>query len=166
MSARVPAAVTALLAVVALAGCGGGGSVDSGGFTAHDRASAQQSLDLIQRSAVPAALLRLSRAADYPPAACFVHALGTNPATYELFLYWQPYSPYNAYEDSRSDYIFFDAVVGQTLSADSFHVAYQNSQVSVIDALALDQPKDVMTKPFEKCQLLRNGYVRLAPNPT
>jgi hypothetical protein len=147
--------------VAALAGCGGGGHVDQGGFSAHDRVVAQLSLDTLEHTNIPNALISMASAADFPPAACFVHRLTTKPATFEVFVDWQPYNAYNAYESKRGDYIFVDGTVSADANAAAFHVAYAASSVPALQAFALHQPKDVMTKPFEKCELLQNGYLRL-----
>jgi len=162
---RLIAAWSAVLAIAGLlAGCGGGASVDKGGFSSSDRVTAQAALDALQKTSISGALLRLAHAADFPPTACFVHLTAQEPARFELFLYWQPYTSYNRYENARSDYIFFDSSIGADLKSDVFHVAFNQWQTPLIDALDQNLPKAVSTKPFEKCELLENGYVRLLPS--
>ena len=141
-----------MLAVAALAACGGGAR-DSGGMTSGERGSAQNALDQLQRTAIPTTLVQVSNTAGAIPRVCQVHVRGDG--TYDLFVFWRPFDP-------RQAYAWLQGNVTKTWTKDHFHVGYDSGS-GVGRKLQQRTQGDAFTKPHAACQLLTDGMVRLLP---
>jgi hypothetical protein len=75
--------IVAAAGVLALAGCGSS-SVDSDGFTAHERTAAQSALDELQNSNIPLQLVTITKWVQKVPSACRIHPVSQNSDTYDV----------------------------------------------------------------------------------
>jgi hypothetical protein len=180
--------VTALgVLVLALAGCGSD-SVDSGGFTAHDRTGAQSALDELQNSNISLQLVTITRWVQNAPAACRIHLVSRNPNTYKVYVFWIPYLAAEPYvwinmkvtKDPQTSTFHLgtaDPVLlpGGRLSANGRSVNPLSVDTTLLSRYGAQQARksqktlvahggDVFAKPGAKCQLLTNGSLRLLPN--
>lgn len=178
-------ALAGLAATVTLAGCGSGGP-DSGGMTINDRNAAQTALNALQTSNIPTTILNLTSTAGRIPAACNVHLLSST--TFKVYLFWVPYIGPSAYS-------WLDMTITKDPTQDKFHyatapavlpsgiglggaeapvagyidydlpLAKLSGQAAVNKKVLLAHAGNVYSKPDTPCQVLKNGYLRLLPNP-
>src|SRR5712691_4032332 len=141
MVARAPSALRlafiGVASAVVLAGCGGGGGgrVDSGGFTASQFDAARNALTLLGQTSIYDAALKLSYTQADVPTACVVHIEQQQPLTFKVFMTWVPNTtalgggPAAA---AQRSYSWLEAVIGTSgLKGDySFH---QGNELSMAD---------------------------------
>jgi hypothetical protein len=188
LGGRVRLLIVAALGALALAGCGSGSSVDSGGLTAHDRTTAQAALDELQGSNISLQLVSITRWVQTVPAACRVHLVTRKPSTYEVYVFWIPYLAAEPYawlnmkvaKDPRASTFHLgtaDPVLlpGGRLSTNGRTVNPLSVDTTVLSRYGPTQAKkshttliahggDVFAKPTAKCQVLTNGSLRLLPD--
>ena len=165
-----------LAATLALAGCGGG-AVDSGGLTASDWNDAQSAMNLLQRSNIPTQLVNLTATIGLPPAACRVHLESTHPKTFVVYVFWVPFV-------SSRAFTWMAMTIGSNTGKDAFHLGAEPvlppaaasltgsgtlvsqlgpRQTARNQAVMKAHAGDAFSKPGARCQVLRNGYLRLLP---
>jgi hypothetical protein len=172
----------------ALAGCASSDTVDSGGFTAHDRTAAQSALDELQNSNISLQLVSITRWVQNVPAACRIHRVSRNPDTYEVYLFWIPYLAAEPYvwlnmkvtkDPETSTFHLGTAepvlLPGGRLSANGRSVNPRSVDTTLLSLYGAAQARknhktllahggDVFAKPGAGCQVLTNGSLELLPN--
>jgi hypothetical protein len=170
MAARAPSAlrlaVIGAFGAIALAGCGGGGGgrVDSGGYTASQFNAARDVLTQLGQTSVYDAALKISYTQAEVPTACVVHIEQRNPLTFKVFLTWVPNQaalgggPAAA---AQRSYSWLEAVVGAAgLKGDySFH---QGNELTMADLKT--HYGDAFSKPVHQCLVLQNQKFGLLPS--
>lgn len=178
------AAVT--LAAVALAGCGGGSGKDATGYTASERQAAQAALDKLQGSNIALQLTTMTAWTQNVPSACQVRRLPGDPAAYEVYVFWIPWLAAEPYvwlnmkltgdpKTSTARLGTAEPILpggrlnpdGRTIrpgSADTTLLErYGEEQARKSQELLREHAGDAFTPPSAKCQVLRNGALRLLP---
>jgi hypothetical protein len=164
MTARVCPWLLAAAFATMLAGCGGSGGLDAGGFTSSLRHSAQNALNNLQYSSVPATLSSIVTTPQ-SLSACTVHVQSEKPLVFRLFMEWSP--KFGGQDLPRSE------SVGETrirfswlqviMPAHSENTTVNFGQIPA--SLPIDQATrrletdagPAFRKPFENCELLPNG---------
>ena len=177
--------IVASVGVLALAGCTSDG-VDSGGLTSSDRKAAQTALDTLQDSNISRQLVTITRWVQSTPAACRVRRVSTEPGTYKVYVFWVPWlaaAPYvwlnmKVTDDPKTSTFLLDSAQpvlpggrlnrdGQTINLGSVDTTllsrYGAPQAKKGRQLLIAKGGDVFAKPGAKCQLLKNGSLRLLP---
>jgi hypothetical protein len=146
-------ALGALAGAALLAGCGGGGKVDRGGFSAGDRRAAQAALDLLTQTSVKTVAVNLIATVGVP-AACRVHIEARQPLTFKLFMSWIPT------RGSSRTYAWLQAVIGPDgLKRDyAFHVGNETSAAAVKSHYGT-----AFAKPYEPCEVTNINTFSLVP---
>ena len=152
-------ALVGVAAATVLAGCGGGGNVDSGGFTPGQFGAAQNALAVLGPTSVYDLALKTSLTFASPPTACVVHIETTTPLTFRVFMTWIPNQSILGRGTGRP-FAWLSAVIGTNgLQGDySFH-----SGNEVTEAALRAQYGDVFNTPVEKCLVLENRRFGLLP---
>ncbi len=153
-------------AVVVLAGCGGGGSVDQNGFTASQRSAARTVLTELGQTSIYDIALKTSLTQAEVPTTCVVHIEEQNPLTFKMFLSWvpNPEALGNLGSGKSSGYLraysWLEAQVGASgLKGDySFH-----SGNELTEAAMRAHYGDVFSKPVANCLVLQNRKFGLLP---
>ena len=142
-----------------LAGCGGGGSVDSGGFTSGQFNAAVNALAVLGPTAVYDLALKTSLTQASPPTTCVVHIETSSPLTFRVFMTWVPDQSKLGRGTGRP-FAWLSAVIGTSgLQGDySFH-----SGNELTEAALRAQYGDVYNTPVEKCLVLENRRFGLLP---
>lgn len=177
-----------IVGVASLAGCGSGG-VDSGGLSAGDRKAAQAALDALQNSNISLQLINLSATALTAPTTCRVHLESRKQSTFKVYVFWVPYIGSQTYtwlnmtitkDASRDKFHLGTAppvLPGGLLTPGGKSVArgsadydtplslYGPQQARRNRQVLMAHAGNVFAKPGAKCQVLKNGYLRLMPNP-
>jgi hypothetical protein len=178
--------LVAVGAAAILAGCGD--SKDSGGMKISDRNAAQVAFNSLQTSNIPTVILNLVSTAGQIPAQCQVHLVSNNPATFKVYMFWVPYI-------GPSSYSWLDMTITKNSSQDKFHLGTQQAvapgglgvgglvpepagyvdydlplaklsgQAAVNKKVMQQHDGDIFSKPTAPCQVLKNGFLRLLPNP-
>ena len=185
--------VVAAAGVLALAGCGshGGGSakgvVDSGGLTAQDRQAAQRVLDGLQNSNISFQLVSITRWVQRVPAVCRVHLSSRSSTKLEVYVFWIPWlaaEPYawlnmNVGTDPRKGAFHLGTVEpvlsggrlkrnGRSISPGSIDTTllsrYGPRQARKGRQILAAHAGDVFAEPGARCQVLKNGSLRLLPS--
>jgi len=173
--------------VLALAGCTSN-AVDSGGLTARQRTAAQNALDGLQNSNISLQLVAITKWVQTVPAACRIRLVSQNPSRYKVYVFWIPYlaaEPYvwlnmNVTDDPRTSTFHLGTVEsvvlpggrlnrnGRTVNRGSIDTTllsrYGAQQVRKSHELLVAHGGDVFATPGARCQLLKNGSLRLLPN--
>jgi len=181
-------AAIGVVIAAALAGCGSG-ATDSGVFTRANRQDAQAAMNALQNSNIPFTLITVTRASLSAPATCEVHLESRNPTTFKVYLFWFPYIGPASYawlsmtidKDSSRDKFHLgttlSALPGGSLSPNGRAVLpwtkdfdvplaqYGPEQAEKGKQVLMAHAGNVFSKPTAKCQVLTNGYLRLAPSP-
>jgi hypothetical protein len=173
--------------MLALAGCSGDGAADSGGLTPSERTSAQTAVDRLQDSNISLQLVTITRWVQSPPAACRVRLVSRNPSTYKVYVFWIPWlaaAPYvwinmNLTDDPRTSTFHLDTaqpvLPGGRLNRDGKTINRGSVDTTLLSRYGPPQAKksqqilrthggNVFAKPGARCQLLKNGSLRLLPN--
>jgi hypothetical protein len=188
ISVRACAALVVTAGVAALAGCGGGGAVDSGGLTAGDRKAAQAAMDALRKSNIPLQLVTITDTVQEVPAACRVRLVSKDPSTFRVYVFWIPWL-------GSEPYTWLDMTFTKDVSQGTFRLGTdkpvlpsgrltpngRNVNPYSVDATLLSRygpaqarknrqvlmahAGNVFSKPGAKCQVLMNGDLRLVPNP-
>ena len=175
--------IVTAVGVLALAGCAADG-VDSGGLTSPDRKAAQSALDSLQDSNISLQLVTITRWVQSTPAACRVRLVSRDPNAYEVYVFWVPWlaaAPYvwlnmKVTADPKTSTFLLDSAQpvlpggrlnrdGQTINLGSVDTTllsrYGAPQAKKGRQLLIAKGGDVFAKPGAKCQLLKNGSLRL-----
>jgi hypothetical protein len=191
MTGRTPGEWARLLIVtaasmLALAGCASD-AVDAGGLTAPERKTAQSAVDGLQNSNISLQLVTITRWVQSPPAACRIRLVSRNPSTYKVYLFWIPWlaaAPYvwlnmNVTNDPRTSTFHLGTAQpvlpggrlnrdGRTINRASVDTTllsrYGPLQARKSQEILVAHGGDVFAKPGARCQLLKNGSLRLLPN--
>jgi hypothetical protein len=181
------AALLAAVAVVALAGCAGGG-VDSGGLTAADRRAAREVLDGLRNTNISRQLVAVTETVQNIPSACRVRLVSKEPRTFRIYVFWVPWlgsEPYTWLDmritgDPKQGSFHMGTALpvlpGGRLSPDGRSVNPYSLDTTVLSRYGPEQARknhevlvahggDVFSKPGARCQVLMNGDLRLVPNP-
>lgn len=186
ISRKFAYAVCAAGLAAALAGCGGG--VDAGGMTAGDRKAAQAALDALHGSNIPLQLVGISTTAGKPPATCRVHLVSRQPSTFEVYLFWIPYTGGQTYSwlnmqvqaNAKNDTFHLGtgeptlpggilapngrSILPGTADYDAPLSSYGPEQARKNQEVLREHAGDVFSKPTARCVVLMNGDLRLLPN--
>ena len=181
------AAAGALLLTLSLAGCTVDGA-DSGGLTSPERKTAQRALDTLQDSNISTQLVTITRWVQSPPAACRVRLVSENPNTYKVYVFWIPWLAAEPYvwlnmkvtDDPRTSTFHLGTaepvlLPGGRLSADGRSVNPRSVDTTLLSRYGPEQHRkgrellvghggDVFAKRGARCQVLKNGALRLLPN--
>ena len=186
------AAVRALLllaaaaGVLALAGCGST-PVAPDGLSSKDRKAAQAALDVLQDSNIATQLLNVTLQVENVPAACQIREVPQQPGTYQVYVFWIPWlavEPYvwvtmNLTGDPHTSTFQLETtepiLPGGRLNKDGQTINRASIDTTLLSRYGADQAKksqqmlrehggDVFTMPSAKCQLLKNGSLRLLPS--
>jgi hypothetical protein len=159
---------------------GGDGAVKSGGLTRGERVDAQAAMDALQNSNISFQLVAISRWVQSVPAACRIRVVPGNPSMYKVYVFWIPSlaaNPYvwldmNVTNDPRTSTFHLGAVqpvLSGPLNADGRTVdtsllsRYGPEQARRSRQMLAAHGGDVFAKPGAKCQVLKNGSLRLLP---
>jgi len=171
---------------LALAGCGGGS--DAGGLSAADRNAAQMAVNTLQGSNIPTQLVDLTATAGLVPAACQVHLVSRRPYTFDVYVFWIPFIGPQAYSwlsmrigaDLTNDR-FHLGTAPAVLSAGGVRLgngatvpptfadydplsAFGPRQNAINRRVMRSHAGDAFAKPGGRCQVLKNGDLRLEPD--
>ena len=172
--------------VLALAGCTSDGA-DSGGLTSPERKAAQSAMDTLQNSNISLQLVTITRWVQSAPAACRVRLVSRNPSTYKVYVFWIPWlaaAPYvwvnmNVTDDPQTSTFHLDTaqpvLPGGRLNRDGRTINRGSVDTTLLSRYGPPQAKksrqilrakggDVFAKPGARCQLLKNGSLRLLPS--
>ncbi len=172
--------------MLALAGCGSD-AVDSGGLTARDRKTAQGAVDSLQNSNISLQLVTITQWVQSVPAACRIRVASRNPNTFKVYIFWIPWlaaTPYvwlnmNLTDDPRKSTFHLGTLQpvlpGGRLNRDGRTVNRASVDTTLLSRYGPDQARksrqilvahggDVFAKPSARCQVLKNGSIRLLPN--
>jgi hypothetical protein len=158
--------VIGIVCTFVLAGCGGGGGgkVDSGGFTASQFNAARNALTLLGQTSVYDAALKLSYTQAEVPTACVVHIEQEKPLTFKVFMTWVPNKTslgVGKVGTALRSFSWLEAVIGaQGLKSDySFH---QGNELSMADLKT--HYGNAFSKPVHRCLVLQNQKFGLLPS--
>ena len=172
--------------VLALAGCGSD-AVDSGGLTGRERETAQSAVNSLQNSNISLQLVNITRWVQSVPAACRIRLASRNPSTYKVYIFWIPWlaaAPYvwlnmNLTDDPRTSTFHLGTaqpvLPGGRLKRDGRTVNRASVDTTLLSRYGPEQARksrqilvahggDVFAKPGARCQVLKNGSIRLLPN--
>ena len=178
-------AVTAA-GVLALAGCGNT-KVAADGLSGKDRKAAQAALDVLQDSNISTQLLNLTLQVQNVPAACQIREVPEQPGTYNVYVFWIPWLAVEPYAwvtmtltgDPHTSTFQLETtepiLPGGRLNKDGQTINRASIDTTLLSRYGADQAKksqqmlrehggDVFTMPSAKCQLLKNGSLRLLPS--
>ncbi len=185
-SARALLLLAAVAGVLALAGCGST-PVAADGLSSKDRQAAQAALDKLQNSNISTQLLNLTLQVQNVPAACQIREVPEKPGSYEVYVFWIPWLAVEPYAwitmkltgDPHTSTFHLETTEpilpggrlnkdGQTINRGSIDTTllsrYGAEQAKKSQQLLREHGGDVFTKPSAKCQLLKNGSLRLLPS--
>jgi hypothetical protein len=168
-----------------LAACGSD-AADSDVLARGDRNTAQAAMNALQHSSIPHTLVNLTFAARLAPAVCRVHLESRNPTTFKVYIFWVPLigSSYSWLDmrigetASRDSFHIGSAVAvlpGGMLGANGRSIVPRSQDFdSPLKSYGPGQTRrnklairahagDAFAKPGAACQVLTNGYLRLAP---
>jgi hypothetical protein len=178
--------IVAIGAAAVLAGCGD--TTDSGGLKISDRNAAQIAMNSLQTSNIPTTILNMTSTAGQIPAACHIHMISRNPSRFKVYIFWIPYV-------GPSSYSWLDMTITKDANQDTFHLATAPSvlpgglglgglappvpgyneydlplsklsgQAAINKKVLMQHAGNVFSKPDAPCQVLKNGFLRLLPNP-
>ena len=194
-SRRAVASRARLLAVAAaagalafaLAGCGST-PPDPTGFTPRERKAAQATLDAFQNTNISFQLIAMTQLTQSVPSACQVRLVSQDPPTYKIYLFWIPWLAAEPYvwlnmdvpADPKASTLKLGLsepiLPGGRLSRDGQSINRGSVDTTLLSRYGADQEKksqallrehggDVFAKPSAKCQVLKNGAIRLLPAP-
>jgi hypothetical protein len=154
---------------------------------ASDRQEAQAALNALQPTNIPRQLVKLTRAARLPPAACRVHVRSRSPRLFDVYIFWTPYI-------GPAPYTWLTMSLGKDTSKDTFHLGaalpalpggmlapdgkslvpgsddydsplteYGRQQETKNRQVLLAHAGEAFRAPSARCEILVNGYLRLAP---
>ena len=166
MMMRVCLWALAAAAAIVLAGCGGSGGADAGGFTSSLRQSAQQALNNLQYSSVPTTLAGVVNTPQFL-SACTVHVESTKPLVFRLFMEWSPKSTGKALARSESvgeervRFSWLRVIMPAHSSNTTVNFGQIPAKLPIGKATRLLETDagPAFQKPFESCELLPNGNV-------
>lgn len=182
--ARLPIVIAA--GVLALAGCGSD-AVDSGGLTAHERETAQSTVDSLQNSNISLQLVNITKWVQSVPAACRIRLASRSPSTFQVYVFWVPWlaaAPYvwldmSLTDDPRTSTFHLGTaqpvLPGGRLKRDGRSVNRASVDTTLLSRYGPDQAtkgRQIMlahgggafAKPGARCQVLQNGSIRLLPS--
>jgi hypothetical protein len=142
--------LVAVVGAAVLAGCGGDGSVDRGGFTAGDRKAAQDALGVLARTAVWGTAAKVSYTQGKPPTACVIHIQKAKPLTFKVLMTWIPVQGFN----TGRTYAWLEAVIGPEGLKRDYHFRFGNE---LTENALKTRYGDAFAKPVEKCLVLQNN---------
>jgi hypothetical protein len=171
--------------VLALAACGSD-AADSGGLTAGERKSAQTAVDSLQNSNISLQLVTITQWVQSVPAACRVRLASRDPDTYKVYVFWIPWlaaAPYvwlnmKLTDDPKTSTFHLGTaqpvLPGGRLNPDGRTVNRASVDTTLLSRYGPEQARksrqimvahggDVFAKPSSRCQVLRNGSIRLLP---
>ena len=161
--ARLHAVGLALVAAgaVVLAGCGGSGKIDKGGFSSGDFSAAQNALNALAQTAVYDSALNVSLTQAEVPTACVVHIQSKKPLTFRVLMTWTPNPEALGDKGYVRSYAWITADIGASgLKGDySFHQGNE-ATMSALKA----HYEGAFSKPVEKCLVLQNRKFGLLPS--
>jgi hypothetical protein len=186
LRARARLLIVIAAGVLMLAGCSSDG-VDSGGLTRPERKTAQSSMDTLQNSNISLQLVTITRWVQSTPAACRVRLVSRDPSTFHVYVFWIPWlaaAPYvwinmNVTDDPKTSTFHLDTaqpvLPGGRLNRDGKTINRGSVDTTLLSRYGPPQAKksrqilianggDVFGKPGARCQLLKNGSLRLLPN--
>jgi hypothetical protein len=148
----VPAAV---VAVLALASCGGGKTeLDGGGFSADDREAAQKALAALGQTAVWTTAAKATYTQGFPPTKCVVHIQNRKPITFDVLMTWIPK------RNANRLYTWLQALIGPDGVKGEYSFDYGNE----LTKAALESHYDAaFSKPVLNCLVLINRKFALLP---
>lgn len=182
----VALAVAVGTVAVALAGCGGS-RTDKNGFTPRERKAAQAALDSFQNTNISYQLVAMTQLTQSVPSACQIRLVSKSPRTYKIYVFWIPWLAAEPYVWLNMDVPAADSKAstmklglsepilpggrlsrdGQSINRGSVDTTllsrYGEDQEKKSQALLVEHGGDVFAKPSAKCQLLKNGSLRLLP---
>ena len=144
--------------------CGGSSSsVDKGGFTTAERASAQSALDHLQQTPIPRAIVAISFQTGSAPSTCVVLPNANSRSAFKLVVAWKP---------SRPDFMS----VPQSVLEASMNVASSKNDAFHISSfgggghkpkpepanIEADVVRANVASIAERCEVLESGHLRLA----
>jgi hypothetical protein len=159
---RLALLLAGVLSVAALSGCGGGGTVDKGGFTLDDRNAASKVLSLLAKTSVYTAAMKMSLTQGAPPTDCLVHIQTRKPLTFRVFMAWVSQRPQSEVEAQARAYSWLDAVMSPEGLKDDYELRSGNETT---EAALRAEYGDVASKPVNKCLVLQNqrfGFISSA----
>jgi len=167
LSRRVPAvALAGLAGAIGLTSCGGN-AADSGGLTAGERRDAQLAMNALQRSNIPLQLVGLTTVAGLAPAACRVHLVSRRPNVFKVYVFWVPF-------ERTRPYSWLEMTITKDPTRDAFHLgtarpgakgAGLRARTRIDNRVIQDHAGGAFATPGARCQVLRNGYLKLLANP-
>jgi hypothetical protein len=168
VSCRVPAvALAVLVGAIAVSGCGGSAR-DSGGLTAGERSDAQLAMNALQHSNIPIQLVGLTTVAGLAPAACRVHLVSRGPNVFKVYVFWVPF-------ERTRPYSWLEMTITKDPTRDAFHlgtarpvsarVAGRRAREKIDSRVIQVHAGGAFASPGARCQVLRNGYLKLLANP-
>lgn len=178
--------IVTVAGVLALAGCASD-AVDPGGLTAHERETAQSAVDSLQNSNISFQLVNITQWVQSVPAACRIRLASRNPSTFEVYVFWIPWlaaAPYvwvnmSLTDDPRTSTFHLGTaqpvLPGGRLNRDGRTVNRASVDSTLLSRYGPEQARksrqimvahggDVFVKPGARCQVLKNGSIRLLPN--
>jgi hypothetical protein len=163
------------------------GCADSGGLTDDDRAEAQSAMDSLQNSNISLQLVTITRWVQSAPATCRIHLVSRSPNTFEIYVFWIPWL-------AAQPYVWLNMTVTNDPETSTFHlgttqpvlpggrlnpngrtVNRRSVDTTLLSRYGAEQARkgeeiltahggDVFAKPGARCQVLRNGSLRLLPS--
>ena len=148
-----------------LAGCGGGGSKDSGGYTPQEFRNAQKALDALAQTSVYDTALDITQTAAEDPNACVVHLESRKPPLFKVLMTWKP-NPKNlggtvAQGAAGRTFSWIIATIGPN-GVQGEYSLHEGNELSLEGLQA--HYGDAFSKPVEKCLLLQNQAFGLLPS--
>jgi peroxiredoxin len=151
---RAGAAVALTVLIAASAGCGGSSKPDPGGFDKNQLTTAQNGLDVLYRTSVTSIVVTNTTQDGIP--VCRVHLEQASPATFRLFIVWNPRGQFAA------------SATGNTFSWLTVRLREEGPDLrtwrlaNVADAASVRQAYGrTLTPPVEPCQILNTGRIQI-----
>jgi peroxiredoxin len=151
---RAGAAVALTVLIAVSAGCGGSSKPDRGGFDKQQLATAQDALDILYRTSVTSIVVTNTTQDGIP--VCRVHLEQAKPATFNLFIVWNPRGQFAASQ------------TGNTFSWLTVRLREQGPDLrtwrlaNVADAQSVKHAYgQTLNPPVEPCEILNNGRIQI-----
>ena len=146
-------------------------------------------MDDLQGSNVARQLVSITETVQAVPAACRVHLVSSDPSTFRVYVFWVPWLASQTYtwldmtitKDAVSKGRFLlgtakPVLPGGRLTPDGHSVnpfsldttlltMYGPEQARKSHRVLVEHAGNAFSNPGAKCQVLRNGSLRLVPNP-
>lgn len=144
--------------VLALVACGSKPKVDSGGFTADERAAAQTALAQLRLTAIPRTVVAISYRSGQGPNTCVVIPAPGGSGRFDLVLAWQQLKPdYRSVPES-----LLEATIGGTSAkAVRFNVTSFGGKIPESTRVKASLVRAAVARPAEQCEVLESGQLEL-----